>query len=42
MSALLLGTRIDPELNRIKKAKFSQSGLAGLLEKYDLEIDPMN
>ncbi len=33
---------IDPELNRIKKAKFSQSGIAGLLEKYDLEIDPMN
>jgi fluoroquinolone resistance protein len=33
---------IDPESNRIKKAKFSRSGIAGLLEKYDLEIDPMN
>ncbi|WP_310481237.1 pentapeptide repeat-containing protein [Chamaesiphon sp. VAR_48_metabat_403] len=33
---------IDPELNRIKKAKFSRSGIAGLLDKYDLEIDPMN
>jgi fluoroquinolone resistance protein len=29
---------IDPELNRIKKAKFSQSGIAGLLEKHDIEI----
>ncbi len=33
---------IDPESNRIKKAKFSQSGIAGLLEKYDLEIDSIN
>jgi fluoroquinolone resistance protein len=33
---------IDPELNRIKKAKFSRSGLAGLLDKYDLEIDSPN
>jgi fluoroquinolone resistance protein len=31
---------IDPELNRIEKAKFSRSGLAGLLDKYDLELDP--
>ncbi|MGZ4037731.1 MAG: pentapeptide repeat-containing protein, partial [Bacteroidia bacterium] len=30
---------IDPELNRIKKARFSQSGIAGLLDKYDLDID---
>jgi fluoroquinolone resistance protein len=30
---------IDPELNRIKKAKFSQSGIAGLLDKYDIEIE---
>jgi fluoroquinolone resistance protein len=30
---------LDPELNRIKKAKFSQSGIAGLLDKYDIEID---
>jgi uncharacterized protein YjbI with pentapeptide repeats len=29
---------IDPELNRVKKAKFSINGLAGLLGKYDLEI----
>ena len=33
---------IDPELNRIKKAKFSQSGIAGLLDKYDIEIDMAN
>lgn len=31
---------IDPELNFIKKAKFSRNGLEGLLEKYDLQIDP--
>jgi fluoroquinolone resistance protein len=30
---------IDPKLNRIKKAKFSRSGLAGLLDKYDLELE---
>jgi fluoroquinolone resistance protein len=30
---------IDPELNRIKKAKFSRSGVAGLLEKYDIDIE---
>jgi fluoroquinolone resistance protein len=30
---------IDPELNRIKKAKFSQVGVAGLLGKYDIEIE---
>jgi uncharacterized protein YjbI with pentapeptide repeats len=29
---------IDPELNRIKKAKFSMDGIAGLLDKYDIEI----
>jgi uncharacterized protein YjbI with pentapeptide repeats len=29
---------IDPERNMIKKAKFSRNGLAGLLEKYDIEI----
>jgi fluoroquinolone resistance protein len=33
---------LDPELNRIKKAKFSQSGISGLLDKYDIEIDPGN
>lgn len=30
---------IDPEGNRIRKAKFSVSGLAGLLGKYDIEIE---
>lgn len=30
---------IDPELNRIKKARFSLGGVAGLLDKYDIEID---
>jgi hypothetical protein len=32
----------DPKLNRIKKAKFSRSGIAGLLDKYDIEIDLAN
>lgn len=31
---------IDPELNKIKKAKFSQMGIAGLLDRYDIEIEP--
>ncbi len=30
---------IDPELNRIKKAKFSFPGVLGLLGKYDIEMD---
>lgn len=30
---------IDPEMNRINKAKFSYSGLPGLLEKYKIEIE---
>jgi len=30
---------IDPEINRIKKAKFSSQGIAGLLDKFDIEID---
>ena len=30
---------IDPETNRIKKARFSVTGIAGLLEKYDIEIE---
>ncbi|MBA2660997.1 MAG: pentapeptide repeat-containing protein [Bradymonadaceae bacterium] len=30
---------IDPERNRLKKAKFSQSGLGGLLSKYQIVID---
>jgi fluoroquinolone resistance protein len=29
----------DPEKNRIKKAKFSKSGISGLLDKYDIEIE---
>lgn len=29
---------IDPELNSIKKAKFSVNGIAGLLHKYDIDI----
>lgn len=30
---------IDPERNRIKKARFSLTGIAGLLDTYDIEID---
>jgi len=30
---------IDPAINKIKKAKFSISGLPGLLYKYDIEIE---
>lgn len=30
---------IDPEINRIKKATFSQNGLRGLLMKYDINVD---
>lgn len=30
---------INPEMNRIKKARFSFSGLGGLLEKYSIEIE---
>jgi len=30
---------INPEINRIKKAKFSLFGVAGLLGKYDIEIE---
>jgi len=29
---------IDPETNKIKKAKFSKDGIAGLLNKYNIEI----
>jgi uncharacterized protein YjbI with pentapeptide repeats len=28
----------DPELNRIKKAKFSEAGVSGLLTKYNIDI----
>jgi len=30
---------IDPNLNRIKKAKFSLAGIPGLLNKYDIDIE---
>lgn len=30
---------LDPELNKVRKAKFSYMGLAGLLGKYDLEVE---
>ena len=30
---------LDPELNRVKGAKFSHSGIAGLLTKYNITID---
>jgi len=30
---------IDPGINRVKKAKFSLSGIAGLLEKFDIVIE---
>ena len=30
---------IDPENNRLKKAKFSMEGVTGLLDKYNIEID---
>lgn len=33
------GYSIDPELNKIKKAKFSIQGIAGLLDKYDISIE---
>lgn len=31
--------RIDPEFNPMKKAKFSTSGIPGLLDKYDIKIE---
>ena len=30
---------IDPENNKIRKAKFSVQNIAGLLTKYDIEIE---
>ncbi|MDO9037589.1 MAG: pentapeptide repeat-containing protein, partial [Lutibacter sp.] len=30
---------IDPEINRIKKARFSLQGIVGLLGKYQIEIE---
>lgn len=34
-----VGFSIDPEINRIKGAKFSLAGIAGLLNKYDINIE---
>lgn len=34
-----LNFSIDPERNKLKKARFDRMGLTGLLEKYDLVID---
>jgi uncharacterized protein YjbI with pentapeptide repeats len=30
---------IDPQQNRIKKARFSMAGISGLLYKYDIQIE---
>ena len=30
---------LDPEINRIRKAKFSLLGLSGLLDKYEIELE---
>ena len=30
---------IEPEENKIKKAKFSLNGIVGLLHKYDIDIE---
>ena len=30
---------IDPEMNNIRKAKFSTQGIHGLLAKYDIKIE---
>jgi uncharacterized protein YjbI with pentapeptide repeats len=32
---------IDPEINNLKKAKFSYQSLSGLLDKYDLIIEEL-
>lgn len=34
-----LNYTIDPEINRLKKAKFSLQGVVGLLQKYDITVD---
>ena len=34
-----LNYSFDPELNRIKKAKFSREAVSGLLAKYPIEIE---
>jgi len=30
---------IDPEMNRMKKARFSLAGVVGLLDKYDVDVE---
>jgi fluoroquinolone resistance protein len=30
---------INPERNKMKKSKFSTAGIAGLLDKYDIEVE---
>jgi fluoroquinolone resistance protein len=30
---------VDPEVNRMKKAKFSTAGVTGLLDKYNIVIE---
>lgn len=30
---------IDPTINRIRKARFSKDGIAGLLNRYDIRIE---
>jgi hypothetical protein len=39
LRAVLDNYSIDPDLNKIKKARFSTQGIAGLLDKYDIEIE---
>ena len=34
-----IGFSIDPENNRINRAKFSVDGLLGLLHKYNIEVE---
>lgn len=34
-----LNYSLDPELNKIKKAKFSSAGISGLLMKYNIDIE---
>ncbi|MCD8538426.1 MAG: pentapeptide repeat-containing protein [Leadbetterella sp.] len=33
------GFSIDPERNKLKKTKFAQSNIAGLLDKYGIQVD---
>lgn len=30
---------IDPDSNRVKEAKFSVTGIVGLLDKYEIEVE---